>query len=100
MYELKMDSVLYRPLKRRRTNVLEALTFRGLSGLRDRYEAITTATRWLNEHCALTPIPSDESVFRVSRAREDDLMKTVPRPPLREAEDPPPRVDIPRELTE
>ena len=27
MYEFKTDSVLYRPLKRKRTNVLEALTF-------------------------------------------------------------------------
>ena len=44
MYEFKMDSVLYRPLKRRKTNVLEALTFRGLSSLRDRYEAITPAS--------------------------------------------------------
>ena len=39
MYEFKTDSVLYRPLKRKRTNVLEALMFRGLTGLRDRYEA-------------------------------------------------------------
>ena len=80
--------------------MLEALTFRGRSGLRDRYEAITPATRRLNEHIALTPIPSDEAVFRVCPAKEDDLMKIGPRPPRREAEDPPPCVEAPGELSE
>ena len=86
MYEFKTDSVLYRPLKRRKTNVLEAVTFRGLSNLRNRYEAITPASRRLNEYIALTPIPSDEAPFRVCPAKEDDLMKTVPRAPRREAQ--------------
>ena len=69
--------------------------------MRDCYEAITPATRRLNKYCALTPIPSDDAVFRVCPASDDDLMKTVPRPPLREAEDPPPQVEwAPRELSE
>ena len=37
IYELKTDRVLYRPLKRARTDALETLTFRGLR-LRDRFE--------------------------------------------------------------
>ena len=36
IYELKTDSVLYRPLKRAKTDALGALTFRDLR-LRDRF---------------------------------------------------------------
>ena len=80
--------------------MLEALTYRGLSGLHERYEGISPATRRLNEHIALTPIPSDEPVFRVNAATEADLMKSDPKPPRKEAEDPLPWVDPPEERTE
>ena len=57
-----MSFVPYKPLKHRKNDVLEALRFGGLSGLRDRYEGRDSC---LNEQTKLTPIPSDELVIRV-----------------------------------
>ena len=75
IYEFKTDSVLYRPLKRRKTNVLSDLSFRDLSSLRDRYEGRHNR---LNQHAAVTPIPADDKVFRVAEASEADLMRSDP----------------------
>ena len=75
IYEFKTDSVLHRPLKRRKTNVLLELTFRDLSTLRDRYEGRNNR---LNQHSVVTPIPSDDKVYRVAKATEADLMCCEP----------------------
>ena len=38
IYELKTDAVLYRPLKRRKVNVLQDITRGDLHNMRDRFE--------------------------------------------------------------
>ena len=69
IYECKTDSVLYKPLKRRRNNVLHELTFRKLSTLRDEFE-LSNGARRLNEFSALPPVPSDDNPFRVLQSHE------------------------------
>ena len=86
IYEFKTDSVLYRPLKRRKTNVLSELSFRDLSTLRDRYEGRHNR---LNQYSPVTPIPADDDkVFRVAPATEADLMRCEPDVPRRSVEAP------------
>ena len=68
IYECKTDNVLYIPLKRRRTNVLQELTFRNLSTVRDEFEL--SGSRRLNEFSSLPPVPSNDKPFRVLEATE------------------------------
>ena len=69
IYECKTDSVLYRPLKRRKKNVLQELTFRNLSTVRDEFE-LSNGSRRLNEFSSLPPVPSNDKPFRVLEATE------------------------------
>ena len=69
IYECKTDSVVYIPLKRRRKNVLQDLTFRDLSTLRDEFE-VSSGTRRLNEFSSLPPVPNGENPLRVLQANE------------------------------
>jgi len=75
-YELKTDSVLYKPLKRRRVELGE-LTFRSLDTL------YTRANPLARPAVQLAAVCSDEKPFRVKKAVERDLMKMNPEPPLR-----------------
>jgi hypothetical protein len=84
MYEFKTDSILYRPLKRARYDVLETVCLRDLD-LRERFEK-TGGERRLND-CHPLPTPdSDELVFRVADATERDPMKMDPKRPCRDAD--------------
>ncbi len=82
-YELKTDSVMYRPLKRSKTDALETLRFRDLR-LRDRFEPC--GQRRLNEYCSLPLADSEDLVFRVADAVERDLLKMSPKRPARDAD--------------
>ncbi len=68
VYELKTDSVLYKPLKRTRPR-LDVLTFRDLDTLRDEHEPAPKMRR-LDQHCLMAAIPADELVYRVQVAKE------------------------------
>ena len=80
LHELKTDSCLFRPPKRRKICVLEDITYQNLNTLRDRFEGPHNR---LNEHCAMCPSHSEEKVFRVQDAVEDDLLKSNPKRPGR-----------------
>ena len=82
IYECKTDSCLYRPLKRRKKNVLRELSYRDLSTLRDEFE-LSNGSKRLNGFSSLPPVPSEEKPFRVLRASEKDLLKCNPRLPKR-----------------
>jgi hypothetical protein len=84
IYEFKTDSILYRPLKRARHDVLDTVSLRGLD-LRDHFEK-TSGERRLNDHHHLPTIDSDELVFRVDAASERDPMKMDPKRPCRDAD--------------
>ena len=80
IYELKTDSCLFRPPKRCKTCVLADIKYQDLHVLRDRFEG---AHNRLNEHCAVCPSQSEENVFRVQNAAEDDRLKSNPKMPSR-----------------
>ena len=84
IYEFKTDSVLYRPLKRSRHDVLETVCLRNLD-LRDHFEK-TSGERRLNDHHDILTIDSDELVFRVADATERDPMNMDPKRPRRDAD--------------
>jgi hypothetical protein len=84
IYEFKTDSILYRPLKRARHDVLETVRMRDLD-LRVRFEK-TSGERRLDDHHDLRTIDSDELVFRVEDACERDPMKMEPKRPSRDAD--------------
>jgi hypothetical protein len=75
LFEFKTDSVLFRPLKRKKPE-LELLTFRDLHTLRDRYEPALKKTRRLDERLDMREIPSSDLVFRVEEAQEEDRMQS------------------------
>jgi hypothetical protein len=81
IYEIKTDSVLYRPPKRARTCALETLRFRDLR-LRDLFEP--AGQRRLDEYCSLSVPDWDELVFRVAAATEADMLNMNPGRPARE----------------
>ena len=79
IYELKTDSVLYRPLKRAK-KCLENLEYKDLA-VRSVFEI--ASQRRLDQYHKLE-IPSEaEKVFRVNEAIENDLMKMQPNGPNR-----------------
>ena len=80
VYELKTDSVLCRPPKRRKARILEDIKYQDLHSLRDRFEG---KEKRLNEHCIMQASDVNEPVFRVHEACEDDLLKTNPNRPRR-----------------
>mgnify|MGYP001454115674 CR=1 FL=1 len=80
VYELKTDSCFFKPPKRRKTSVLEDITYQNLNTLRDRFEGPHNR---LNEHCTMCSSQYDEKVCRVQAAVEDDLLKSNPRRPSR-----------------
>ena len=81
VYELKTDSCLYRPPKRRKASVLEFITYQNLNTLRCRFEGPQNR---INEYCAMLCAPQcEERIFRVQEATEDDLLKGNPRRPSR-----------------
>ena len=80
LYELKTDSALFRLPKRRKTCVLQDIKYHDLHALRDRFEGRQNR---LNEYCAMCPSQSEENVFRVQNAVEEDLLKTNPKRPSR-----------------
>jgi hypothetical protein len=61
-YELKTDSCLFRPQKRRKVE-LSTLRFCELHLLRDRHEPAERMRR-LDDRCPMTPNPSHEFAFR------------------------------------
>ena len=82
IYEFKTDSILFRPLKRKKKE-LETLRFEDLHALRDRYEPALKWTKRLDERCDLKPIRSSNLVFRVEEAKEHDRMKSNGARPTR-----------------
>ena len=78
-YELKTDSVLYRPRKRRRVELSE-LSFRDLDTLYSRRYPLASPP------VQLTAICSDEKPFRAQKAVERDLMRMDPEMPQRHGE--------------
>ncbi len=82
VYEIKTDSVLYKPLKRIPPKLAE-LRFRDLDTLRAQLEPSARGAKRLDERHLVSPIPSDEVVFRVMAATEADLMKSTPQLPSR-----------------
>jgi hypothetical protein len=81
VYEIKTDSVLYKPLKRTRPRLV-SLTFRDMDTLRDLHEPAPKMRR-LNQHCLMTAIPADDVVYRVQAATESDPLKCNPSLPHR-----------------
>ena len=59
------------------------LRFRDLDTLRAQLEPSARGARRLDERHLVSPIPSDEVVFRVMAATEADLMKSTPQLPSR-----------------
>jgi hypothetical protein len=84
IYEFKTDSILYRPLKRARHDVLETTRLRDMD-LRERFEK-TSGERRLNDNHDLRTIDSGELVFRVEDANERSPMKMDPKRPCRDAD--------------
>ena len=80
VYEIKTDSCLYRPPKRRKQSILIDITYKDLHTMRDRCEG--KANR-LNDWCQMRPSEVDEKVYRVQEATEADRMKTCPMRPSR-----------------
>ena len=80
LFEVDTDSVLHKLLKK--ASILEDLTLKGLR-LRDKLER--TGSQQLNEHCTLAIADSDLPVYRVTDARESDLMKMELQMPKRNA---------------
>ena len=62
--------------------MLQELTFRNLSTVRDEFE-LSNGSRRLNEFSSLPPVPSDDKPFRVLEANEKDLLKCNPKLPTR-----------------
>jgi hypothetical protein len=85
-YELKTDSCLFRPQKRRKVE-LSTLRFCELHLLRDRHEPADRMRR-LDDRCPMTPNHSSEFVFRCSAAEERDRMISDPALPERKAQRP------------
>jgi hypothetical protein len=85
-YELKTDSCLFRPQKRRKVE-LSTLRFCELHLLRDRHEPAEQMRR-LDDRAAMTPNPSNEFAFRCGAAEERDRMISDPGLPERKAETP------------
>jgi hypothetical protein len=85
-YELKADSCLFRPQKRRKVE-LSTLRFCELHLLRDRYEPAEQMRR-LDDRYPMTPNPSHEFAFRCAAAEERDRMISDPGLPERKAEKP------------
>jgi hypothetical protein len=82
IYEFKTDSILYRPPKRMKKDLLETLTFK--DNLRDIFEPAGQIR--LDQYCSMALPNSDELVFRVAEAVERDLLKMNPGRPARRAE--------------
>ena len=76
LHELKTDSCLFRPPTRRKTCVLENITYQDLNTLRDRFEGPHNR---LNECTIMCPSTYEERVYRVQDAVEDDLLKSTVR---------------------
>jgi hypothetical protein len=85
-YELKTNSCLYRPQKRRKVE-LASLRYCDLHELRDKFEPAERMRR-LDERCAMTANASHEPVFRCAAVEEKDRMQTEPGLPQRNAEPP------------
>jgi hypothetical protein len=85
-YEIKTDSCLFRPLKRRKVP-LGDLSFPDLAALRARNEPAEGMHR-LDGHTLVAHNPSDERVFRCAPAQESDRMKSDPALPRRESNPP------------
>jgi hypothetical protein len=82
IYELKTDSVLYKPTKKAKA-ILGGITFADLR-VRDLFETPNGQLR-LDEHQRLPIHHSSEKVFRDAEATEKDPMKMSPQPPNRYA---------------
>jgi hypothetical protein len=83
VYELKTDSVLYRPMKRAK-KLLQNLEFRDLNRLRDQFDPIRQ--KRLDQYSSMGIIASSEQVFRCDVATEKDPMKMQPQGPKRVAD--------------
>ena len=82
IYEIKTDSVLYRPSRRSDKTLLASLCYDNMAKLRDICEKVTGMRR-LNERHALPEYSSRDPVFRVAQAAEEDPMKMHPSVPRR-----------------
>jgi hypothetical protein len=81
VYELKTDSILYKPLKRTRPRI-DSLTFRDLDTLRDLHEPAPKMRR-LDQYCLMAAIHADDPVYRVQVVGEKDPLKCDPNKPKR-----------------
>ena len=81
VYEIKTDSVLYRPLKRAK-KVLQNLEFKDMSQIRCQFDAVKQ--RRLDQFVQMPVSTSCETVYRVGTVTESDLMKMQPQGPKRE----------------
>ena len=85
-YELKTDSCLFRPQKRRKVPLAE-LRFQDLASIRARFEP-APGMRRLDERALVAHNPSSELVFRCGPAGESDRLKMQPAMPHRSTESP------------
>jgi len=85
IYELKTDSVLYRPTRRSDKLFLANLRYKDMAELRDKVEPTTSGMRRLNVRHPLPAYVSEDPVFRVNPAGDRDPMKMEPGCPRRSA---------------
>ena len=84
--ELRTDAVLYKTVKRKDSNP-SSIRFRDLHLLRQRYSDVS-GVRKLDQRVDITPIMSEEPVFRVHAATEADMLQGTPAEPRRCCEPP------------
>ena len=81
---------MFRPLERRKTNVLAEVTRQDPSGSREMFEQTGLGKR-LNEYRITTPCLPETKPCRTYIAEQSDLMLCNPKLPKREAAEPVPR---------
>ena len=85
LYEFKTDSCLYKPLKRKPSDIHQ-IKYSDTCKLRDRYDL--PGQRRLDSYCTQTPITSEETVYRSHPASERDLLQMDPKCPRRQGGSP------------
>ena len=66
------------------------LAYSDMHALRGKFELVDQSQRQLDSHCSLPQMSSEEPVYRVADATEDDLLKTNPSAPARQCKMTPP----------
>ena len=80
VYELKTDSILYRPAKRAKKSLAD-IAYETCHLTRDHFEG--SGNRRLDEACPLPPSLGRGNIFRVNAATDDDFLQCNPKKPMR-----------------